>query len=31
MNSKEDLTPAKYDWGDAPPPHVALPGVSKFL
>ena len=32
MNSKEDLSPAKYDWNlkmDTPP--VAIPGVTKFL
>ena len=32
LNSKEDLTPAKYDWGlaiEAPP--VAVPGVTKFF
>jgi len=31
MNSKEDLTPAKYAWGEAPLPRVAMPGVTKFL
>jgi predicted dehydrogenase len=31
MNSKEDLTPAKYDWDLAlPVPPVAKPGVTKF-
>jgi predicted dehydrogenase len=32
MNSKEDLTPAKYDW-DAKPPEmaIAVPGVTKFI
>ncbi len=31
MNSKEDLTPSKYDWDIAlPVPPVAKPGVTKF-
>jgi predicted dehydrogenase len=31
MNSKEDLTPAKYDWDVVlPVPPVAKPGVTKF-
>jgi len=31
MNSKEDLTPPKYDWGEMPTPPVAMPGLTKFL
>jgi predicted dehydrogenase len=31
MNSKEDLTPAKYAFGDIPVPAVAVPGVTKFV
>jgi predicted dehydrogenase len=30
-NSKEDLTPAKYEFGDLPVPPVARPGVTKFV
>jgi len=30
MNSKEDLTPPKYEWGAIPTPSVAVPGVTKF-
>jgi predicted dehydrogenase len=30
MNSKEDLTPAKYEFGDLPTPPVAIPGKTKF-
>ena len=30
MNSKEDLTPPKYEWGAIPTPSVAIPGVTKF-
>jgi hypothetical protein len=30
MNSKEDLTPASYDWGALPTPSVAMPGLTKF-
>ncbi len=29
MNSKEDLTPEKYEWGTVPTPPVAVPGVTK--
>ena len=29
LNSKEDLTPAKYEWGPLPVAPVALPGVTK--
>lgn len=31
MNSQEDLTPAKYEWGAIPTPAVALPGKTKFI
>ena len=31
MNSKEDLTPAKYEFGPLPVPPVAIPGVTKFI
>jgi len=31
MNSKEDLTPAKYEFGALPVPPVAMPGVTKFV
>ncbi len=31
MNSKEDLTPAKYEWGDLPTPQVAMPGQTAFV
>jgi predicted dehydrogenase len=31
MNSKEDLTPAKYEWGPMSMPAVAMPGVTKFV
>ena len=31
LNSKEDLTPAKYAWGPMPMPPVAKPGVTKFV
>jgi myo-inositol 2-dehydrogenase / D-chiro-inositol 1-dehydrogenase len=30
MNSKEDLTPQKYEWGSLPTPPVALPGVTQL-
>ena len=30
-NSKEDLTPAKYEWGDISAPPVAVPGVTRFI
>ena len=29
-NSKEDLTPARYDWGDLETPEIAMPGATKF-
>ena len=32
LNSKEDLSPPKYDWNVAlPEPQVAKPGVTKFV
>jgi predicted dehydrogenase len=31
LNSKEDLTPAKYEFGPLPMPEVARPGVTKFV
>jgi predicted dehydrogenase len=31
MNSKEDLSPAKYEWGPMPMPEVAKPGITKFI
>jgi predicted dehydrogenase len=32
LNSKEDLTPPKYDWNvPLPDPPIALPGVTKFV
>lgn len=31
MNSKEDLTPAKYEFGSLPVPPVAMPGITKFV
>jgi predicted dehydrogenase len=31
MNSKEDLAPAKYEWGRMPTPPVAMPGVTRFV
>jgi predicted dehydrogenase len=31
LHSKEDLTPAKYAWGDAPEATIAVPGVTKFV
>src|SRR5262249_53998191 len=30
MNSKEDLSPAKYAWGDAPNRPVPRPGITKY-
>jgi len=30
MNSKEDLTPAKYEWGSIPTPPIAMPGVTQL-
>jgi predicted dehydrogenase len=31
VNSKEDLSPAKYEFGDLPVAAVAMPGKTKFL
>lgn len=31
LNSKEDLSPAKYEFGPLPVPPVAVPGVTKFI
>ena len=31
MKSKEDLTPAKYEFGELPVPPVALPGKTKYF
>jgi hypothetical protein len=32
MNSKEDLSPPKYDWNvKLPMPEVAKPGITKFI
>jgi myo-inositol 2-dehydrogenase / D-chiro-inositol 1-dehydrogenase len=31
MDSKEDLTPARYEWGKMPPPEIARPGVTRFV
>ena len=30
LNSKENLSPAKYEWGDAPKTAVAKPGLTQF-
>jgi hypothetical protein len=30
MNSKEDLSPPKYEWCALPTPEVARPGITKF-
>ena len=30
MNSKENLTPEKYEWGEIPVPQVAMPGITPF-
>jgi hypothetical protein len=30
LNSQEDLTPSKYEWGDLPTPPIAVPGQAKF-
>jgi predicted dehydrogenase len=30
LNSKENLTPSKYEWGPLPTPPVAVPGVTRF-
>jgi hypothetical protein len=31
LNSKENLTPARYDWGPLSEPAVAIPGVTAFV
>jgi predicted dehydrogenase len=31
LNSQEDLTPAKYEWGPIATPEVAVPGVTKLV
>jgi predicted dehydrogenase len=31
LNSKEDLTPDKYEWGQIAAPAIAIPGVTKFV
>ncbi len=31
LNSREDLTPSRYEWGPLPVPLVAMPGVTKFV
>jgi predicted dehydrogenase len=31
LNSQEDLTPARYEFGSLPVPPVAVPGVTKFV
>jgi hypothetical protein len=31
FQSKEDLTPPKYDWGSIETPSIALPGITKFI
>jgi predicted dehydrogenase len=31
LNSREDLSPAKYEFGAMPMPPVAVPGVTKFV
>jgi predicted dehydrogenase len=31
MNSQENLSPEKYEWGDVNIPEVAMPGVTKFI
>jgi len=30
-NSREDLSPRQYAWGDIPTPAIAIPGVTKYL
>ncbi len=30
LNSKENLSPARYEWGPLPEPAVAIPGVTPF-
>jgi hypothetical protein len=32
MNSKEDLSPSRYDWNAAPPPSsIAIPGQTALV
>jgi predicted dehydrogenase len=31
LNSKEDLSPPKYEWGPLPEPPVAVPGITPFV
>jgi predicted dehydrogenase len=31
LNSKENLSPSKYDWSSLPEPAVAIPGVTQFV
>ena len=31
LNSKENLSPARYEWGPIPEPSVAIPGVTRFV
>ena len=31
LNSEENLTPNSWEWGDAPFPAVAMPGVTRFV
>jgi hypothetical protein len=31
LNSKEDLTPPRYEWGPIATPPVAMPGVTRFV
>jgi predicted dehydrogenase len=31
LNSKEDLTPERYEWGRIATPAVAMPGVTRFV
>jgi hypothetical protein len=31
MNSQEDLTPERYEWGDVKVAPVAMPGLTKFV
>ncbi len=31
LNSREDLTPARYEWGTLATPPVAMPGVTRFV
>lgn len=30
LNSQENLSPEKYEWGDVKVPEVAMPGITKF-